>query len=217
MLKAWEGLGYYRRARQLQAAARQVVREHGGTIPDDPAAVRALPGVGPYIAGAVLSFAFDRPEPIVEANSQRVLARLVALRDDVKSAATRERIWQAAGRLVPPRASRRLQPGIDGSRGDGLHPPAAELPVLPLVRTVPGSPQGLQDEIPRTTPKPPPTAVSEACAVVLRRGQSPDRPAGTGTALGTILGVPDHPRRGPRSRRAVRSAPRSSWPRASGG
>ncbi len=72
VLKAWEGLGYYRRAKQLQAAARQIVREHGGTIPDDPAAVRALPGVGRYIAGAILSFAFDRPEPIVEANSQRV-------------------------------------------------------------------------------------------------------------------------------------------------
>ncbi len=71
VLKAWEGLGYYRRARHLQAAARQVVREHEGMIPNDPAAVRALPGVGRYIAGAVLSFAFDRPEPIVEANSQR--------------------------------------------------------------------------------------------------------------------------------------------------
>ncbi len=79
VLKAWEGLGYYRRAKQLHAAARQVVREHGGTIPDDAAAIRALPGVGRYIAGAILSFAFDRPEPIVEANSQRVLARLLAV------------------------------------------------------------------------------------------------------------------------------------------
>ena len=72
VVKAWEGLGYYRRARQLHGAARTIVREHGGAIPDDPAAVRALPGVGRYIAGAILSFAMDRPEPIVEANSQRV-------------------------------------------------------------------------------------------------------------------------------------------------
>src|SRR4051794_9064943 len=55
VLKAWEGLGYYRRARQLHQAARAIVRDHGGTIPDDPAAVRALPGVGRYIAGALLS------------------------------------------------------------------------------------------------------------------------------------------------------------------
>ena len=70
VVKAWEGLGYYRRARQLHAAARTIVSEHAGLIPDDPAAVRALPGVGRYIAGAILSFAFDRPEPILEANSR---------------------------------------------------------------------------------------------------------------------------------------------------
>ncbi len=73
VVKAWEGLGYYRRARQLHQAAKRIVSEHAGTIPNDPAAVRALPGVGRYIAGAILSFAFDQPEPIVEANTQRVL------------------------------------------------------------------------------------------------------------------------------------------------
>jgi A/G-specific adenine glycosylase len=101
VLKAWEGLGYYRRARQLHATARASVCNHGGTIPQDPAAVRALPGVGRYIAGAILSFAFDQPEPIVEANSQRVLARLLALRQNLKTAPARERLWQAAERLVP--------------------------------------------------------------------------------------------------------------------
>ena len=101
VVKAWEGLGYYRRARQLHAAARMIVHEYGGAIPPEPAAVRALPGVGRYIAGAILSFAFDQPEPIVEANSQRVLARLLAIEEDLKAAATQHRIWQAAGRLVP--------------------------------------------------------------------------------------------------------------------
>ena len=85
VVKAWEGLGYYRRARQLHAAARAVMRDHGGIIPDDPDAVRALPGVGRYIAGAVLSFAFDRPAPIVEANTQRVLARWLAWPGDLKT------------------------------------------------------------------------------------------------------------------------------------
>ncbi len=134
VLKAWEGLGYYRRARQLQAAARQVVRMHGGTIPDDPAAVRDLPGVGPYIAGAVLSFAFDRPEPIVEANSQRVLARLIALRADLKSTAARRRIWLAAGRLVPPRRAGDFNQALMDLGADGLHAATAELPVLPRLR-----------------------------------------------------------------------------------
>src|SRR5579871_5929792 len=69
VLKAWEGLGYYRRARQLHAASKAVVRDHAGLVPDDPDALLALPGVGRYIAGAILSFAFDRPAPIVEANT----------------------------------------------------------------------------------------------------------------------------------------------------
>ena len=89
VLKAWEGLGYYRRARQLHAAARKIVEDHGGEVPRDLAALRSLPGVGRYIAGAILSFAFDQPAPIVEANSQRVLARLLAWRGDLKDPATR--------------------------------------------------------------------------------------------------------------------------------
>src|SRR5437764_185490 len=101
VLKAWEGLGYYRRARQLHQAARVLCRDHGGVFPDDPEAIRALPGVGRYIAGALLSFAFDRPAPIVEANTQRVLARLLAWRDDLKSSRSQARLWEAAGRVVP--------------------------------------------------------------------------------------------------------------------
>jgi A/G-specific adenine glycosylase len=166
VLKAWEGLGYYRRARQLQAAARQVVREHGGTIPDDPAGVRALPGVGPYIAGAVLSFAFDRPEPIVEANSQRVLARLVTLREDVKSAAARRRIWQAAGRLVPPRGAGDFNQAMMDLGALVCTPRQPSCLLCPVATHCGARRLGLQDVIPRTTPKPPPTAVSEACALV---------------------------------------------------
>ena len=71
VLKVWEGLGYYRRVRQLHAAAKQVVTRHGGIIPNEGEDLRALPGVGRYIAGAVLSFAFDQPAAIVEANTQR--------------------------------------------------------------------------------------------------------------------------------------------------
>src|SRR5258707_13411719 len=66
VLKVWEGLGYYRRARQLHAAARAIVQDHDGVIPDDLQAVRALPGVGRDIAGAVLFLGFERPAPIVD-------------------------------------------------------------------------------------------------------------------------------------------------------
>jgi A/G-specific adenine glycosylase len=171
VLKAWEGLGYYRRAKQLQAAAREVVQHHGGTIPDDVSAVRDLPGVGPYIAGAVLSLAFDRPEPIVEANSQRVLARLVALDDDMKSAAARQRVWQVAGRLVPPRRAGDFNQALMdlGAMICTVRQPRCLL--CPMAEFCQARRRGLQEVIPRITPKPPPTAVTEACAVVYRQGR----------------------------------------------
>lgn len=76
VLKMWEGLGYYRRARDLHRAARLVVADHGGTLPSDPAGLRSLPGIGPYTAGAIGSLAFGRAEAAVDGNVRRVLCRL---------------------------------------------------------------------------------------------------------------------------------------------
>ncbi len=171
VLKAWEGLGYYRRARHLHAAARRVVEEHGGMIPDDPAAVRALPGVGRYIAGAVLSFAFDRPEPIVEANSQRLLARLIALREDVKTTSARDRIWLAAERLVPEQGAGDFNQALMDLGAMVCTPRQPGCLFCPLNSLCRARQLGLQDEIPIATPKPPPAVVVEACAVVVRHGQ----------------------------------------------
>jgi A/G-specific adenine glycosylase len=78
VLAAWSGLGYYRRVRQLRDGARQVLACHEGAVPPDPAALRALPGIGAYTAGAIASIAFDRPEPVLDGNVRRVLARLTA-------------------------------------------------------------------------------------------------------------------------------------------
>jgi A/G-specific adenine glycosylase len=78
VLEAWSGLGYYRRARMLHAAARQIVHEHDGRFPDRREDVIALPGIGRYTAGAILSIAFNQPEPIVDGNVARVFARLTA-------------------------------------------------------------------------------------------------------------------------------------------
>ncbi|MBA4066160.1 MAG: A/G-specific adenine glycosylase [Isosphaera sp.] len=101
VLKLWEGLGYYRRARHLHAAARRLAAEHGGALPDDPAVWAELPGVGRYILGAVLSQAFDRRLPIVEANSLRVLARLHGYRGDPREGAGKAWVWKAAADILP--------------------------------------------------------------------------------------------------------------------
>lgn len=95
VLKAWEGLGYYSRARNLHTAVREVRVQHGGQVPDDPAAFRALPGVGRYTAGAVMSIAFGREEPIVDGNVRRVFARWTDAAEP-----TDAELWKLAAELV---------------------------------------------------------------------------------------------------------------------
>ena len=95
VLKLWAGLGYYSRARNLLAAARIVAHEHAGQVPDDYETLRTLPGVGQYMAGAILSIAFNRPYPVVDGNVRRVLSRLHGWAD-----ATPKRLWEAAEALV---------------------------------------------------------------------------------------------------------------------
>lgn len=102
ILKLWEGLGYYNRARNLRRAAEIVVNEHGGRLPEDLEAIGALPGVGRYTAGAVFSFAFDRPAPIVDGNISRVFSRLFAFGEPVNVPAGAARIWAWAEALVSP-------------------------------------------------------------------------------------------------------------------
>ena len=101
VLEAWVGLGYYGRARRLHAAARQVVAQHGGEVPRDPAALRALPGVGRYTAGAVLSIAYGLPVPVVDGNVERVLCRVFRLKGNPKAGGTRRRLWELAEALIP--------------------------------------------------------------------------------------------------------------------
>jgi A/G-specific adenine glycosylase len=92
LMKAWEGMGYYRRARLLQAGARAVVERHGGALPASREALLDLPGFGPYTAGAVGSLAFGLRAPAVDGNVLRVASRLLALEDDVSLPATRRKV-----------------------------------------------------------------------------------------------------------------------------
>src|SRR6185312_6428707 len=103
VLRLWEGLGYYRRARDLHASARRLAADHAGHFPDDPEVLGRLPGFGRYTCNAVLSQAFDRRLPILEANSQRVLSRLFARREDPRQGPARRWLWQAAETLLPAR------------------------------------------------------------------------------------------------------------------
>ena len=97
----WAGLGYYRRARQLHQAANVIVQEHGGLFPENFSKVLALPGIGRYTAGAILSFASDQRLPIVEANTQRLYARLLHLSDETTSKGAQVKLWSFAEQVLP--------------------------------------------------------------------------------------------------------------------
>jgi A/G-specific adenine glycosylase len=101
VLRQWEGLGYYRRARQLHAAAQQIIAQHNGNFPQQPELIAALPGIGRYTLGAIAGFAFDLPLPIIEANTQRVWARLLGESRALTDKAAIERLWNAATKVLP--------------------------------------------------------------------------------------------------------------------
>ncbi|WP_084458129.1 A/G-specific adenine glycosylase [Desulfocurvus vexinensis] len=106
VLKLWEGLGYYSRARNLHAAARAMVEGHGARVPEAMDALLALPGVGRYTAAAVRSIAYGHDEPLVDANVARVFCRLFDLDAPVGEAATQRELWRLAGALLPPGRAR---------------------------------------------------------------------------------------------------------------
>jgi A/G-specific adenine glycosylase len=101
VLRQWQGLGYYSRARNLHAAARKIVAEHNGEIPTDFDALLALPGVGRYTAGAIASIAFDRQRPILDGNVARVLCRLGKIESDPRLPKVNEQLWQKAAEILP--------------------------------------------------------------------------------------------------------------------
>ena len=104
VLKLWEGLGYYSRARNLHRAAQVVVDEYGGSLPADVEGLLKLPGIGSYTAGAIASIAFDVPAPVLDGNVMRLFARLLDMQDDITQPATRSKLWRLAAEWLPTHA-----------------------------------------------------------------------------------------------------------------
>ncbi len=100
VLKQWEGLGYYARARNLHKAAQTVVARHGGRLPASRHELLALPGIGPYTVGAIRSIAFNAPEPLLDGNVKRIFSRLVDISEPIDDPAVEKRLWQMAADLV---------------------------------------------------------------------------------------------------------------------
>jgi A/G-specific adenine glycosylase len=152
VLAAWAGLGYYSRARNLHAGAQAVDDQFGGALPSCAAELRDVPGIGPYTAGAIASIAFGERAPLVDGNVARVLARVFAIEDDIKSTAGGKALWAAAGELMAalPVAT---APGDlnQGLMELGATICAASQPrclVCPLARACAAARTGRQDELP---------------------------------------------------------------------
>jgi A/G-specific adenine glycosylase len=152
VLAAWAGLGYYSRARNLHAGARAVDTRFGGALPSRAAELRDVPGIGPYTAGAIASIAFGERAPLVDGNVARVLARVFAIEDDIKSTAGQKALWAAAGELMRalPEAA---APGDlnQGLMELGATICAATQPrclVCPVVKDCEAARAGRQDELP---------------------------------------------------------------------
>jgi A/G-specific adenine glycosylase len=171
VLRLWEGLGYYRRARQLHAAARRIVSEYTGAFPRESEIVRRLPGIGRYTAGAILSFAFDAREPVLEANTVRLFARLLAFRGDPLAGEGQKLLWCAAESLLPKRGSGALNQALMELGSQVCTPREPDCSGCPVASLCPTHHGGLQDLVPARGPKPRIEHVREAAVVVWRRSK----------------------------------------------
>ena len=171
VLSVWQGLGYYSRARNLHRAAKTVVEKHGGEMPRDPALIRALPGIGRYTAGAVASFAFDLPEPLVDANVARVLARLLDLHTPIDSTAGQSALWETAIALVPQKGARIFNSAIMELGALVCTPRAPRCRECPIAKHCAAFSHGTAESLPRKKPRKKISALSEHSAWIVQRGR----------------------------------------------
>lgn len=155
VLKLWEGLGYYSRARNLQSAARIIAKEWGGRFPQTAREWAALPGVGRYTAGAIASIAFGERVAVLDGNVKRVLARVFAVREPIETAATLDALWRAAELLVPPRLPGEFNQALMELGARVCAPRSPRCAECPLRRQCDAHALKLEETLPMRKPKKP--------------------------------------------------------------
>jgi A/G-specific adenine glycosylase len=171
VLKAWEGLGYYSRARNLLRAARQVVERFGGKLPREAADLRTLSGVGPYTAGAIASIAFGLDEPVLDGNVERVLSRVFAIEGDVRSTSGRRHLWELARRLIPRGRAGDFNQAMMDLGAVVCRPRRPACAVCPLSGLCLAAARGIQESLPRKPPRKKPPHYDELAAAIWKRGR----------------------------------------------
>jgi len=166
---AWAGLGYYSRARNLHRAASTILERFGGELPSSQEELLELPGVGRYTAGAVASIAFDRPAPVLDGNVERVLARYLGVRKNVRGPSGRAALWDAAARLVSGPNPGELNQALMELGATLCSPRAPRCPCCPIHRGCIAQRDGDADSLPRKAARTRPRAM-RAVAALVRRG-----------------------------------------------
>jgi A/G-specific adenine glycosylase len=153
VLKVWEGLGYYSRARNLHKAARILVDGHGGRLPASVDALMDLPGVGKSTAGAIAAIAFRQDAPILDSNAKRVLARFHAVRADLRRPPAERDLWEYSRRMILPGRGRETALALMDLGSMVCTPRNPRCPACPLARRCESRRRGIQESIPRKPAK----------------------------------------------------------------
>jgi A/G-specific adenine glycosylase len=177
VLKYWEGLGYYSRARNLQSAVREVVNQYGGQVPRQKKEVSSLKGIGPYTAGAILSIAYNQPEPAVDGNVMRVLSRYFCLEDDIARPSTRVQMEGLAQELIPIGTAADFNQALMELGALICKPKSPSCQSCPVMKLCLGRIEGREKELPVKTKAKPPKPVYRLAALV----------EGTGKHAGKVL------------------------------
>lgn len=171
VLHAWQGLGYYSRARNLRHAAQEIVRTHAGRVPELVAELRALPGIGPYSAGAIASIAYGHPEPLVDGNVIRVLTRLFALPGDPNRAPLKNELWSLARALIPSEAPGDFNQALMELGATVCTPRSPRCTACPVADLCRARKAGLVERLPELPARPKATPVHMVAAVATRRNR----------------------------------------------
>lgn len=171
VLKFWEGLGYYSRARNLHKAAGIIVNSLGGKFPESPEELKLLPGIGPYTAGAISSFAFNQPAGILEANTLRLYSRLIALETDPRGAAGQKTLWKFAAWIVSRKRAADFNQAAMDIGSQVCRPIDPDCRKCALLASCKAYEAGLQHQIPLEKKKTQITDVVEVSIAVRRQNQ----------------------------------------------
>jgi A/G-specific adenine glycosylase len=190
VLKLWEGLGYYRRARQMHAAAQVIVENHNGKFPTDFESVLALPGIGRYTAGAILSIALDQKLPILEGNTIRLFARLMTMQSDPRTTDNQKALWEFSQSLLPRKRCGDFNQALMELGSQICNPKRPKCLVCPINNLCPTAVKGLQEHIPVASKKVKYEDLLEAAIVVNQEDRILVRQCGPGERWESLWDFP---------------------------